>query len=181
MDLFFATVTCYQESLLQERITSAIITGARQSSVPFIVNHIENFLSMAYCTTQKAFDFALSAIKVQKAQNPQAAKEFKAILSKIHKTSKLGKQRLDYFIYIWKNLMGKTFGTRKGSAKKAIAAAAPILTANAQIIGTKMARMMFREFQNLGDAVYEASTKIASINAIKGSPATARCPPNARC
>lgn len=183
MDLFFATTTCRQERLLQEDITSAIINGTKQTSLPYIVNNIQKLLSMAYCTTQKELYSALKAIKQEKAKNPQAAKKIKAMLSKIYKVSSEGKHRLDYFVQIWKNIMYTMFGKGRERAKKAVAEMAPMLTARAQSIGTKMSRMMFRELQKLGDAVYESSTKIATINRIRirQSAPTARCPANARC
>lgn len=177
MDLFFATTTCLQESLLQERITSAIINGAKQTSLPYIVDFVQRSLSMAYCTTQNELYYALNAIKNEKTKNPQAAKKIKAMLSKIYKVSSEGKHRLDYFVQIWKNIMYTMFGKGRERVKKA----APMLTARAQSYATKMSRMMFRELQKLGDAVYESSTEIATINRIRESSATARCPASARC
>lgn len=162
MDLLFAQITCRRESIIRTNITEAYTRGAEQLSVNYIYNRVYRLLSEEYCIFSKRFAYVLDALKEERSQNPQAAKKFKVVFSGLYKKSKNMKQRIDCFFQIWKQMMNTMFGTGR-DAKKTIAAAAPLLKARAHGSGNKIARMVFRAFQELGDAVQDAAVEIANI------------------
>lgn len=162
MNLLFAQITCRRESEIRMNITEAYTIGAEQLSVNYIYNTVYRLLSEEYCMLQKRFTYVLDALKEERSQNPQAAKKFKVVFSGLYKKSKNMKQRIDGFFHIWKQMMNAMFGTGR-DAKEIIAAAAPLLRARAHASGKKIARMVFRAFQELGDAVQDAAVEIAEI------------------
>lgn len=162
MEKLLASTALEEEKRLENAITAAYVFGAKQKNIRYITATVENRLSLAYCRTQKEFGIILQAIKQEKLENPRAAKAFNAILSNLYSVSREGKQLLDYFLQIWKEMM-KTIQGGPGDNRKLISVVAPILKRGAPESGEMMARMMFAKLRKLRDAVCDAANKIEII------------------
>lgn len=166
MGTFFTLTASDQEIKLQHRITDAYIHGAHHRNIVNIVNDVESLLVNAFCEFQKELIIVMDAIKKEKLQNPQAANEFNAILSRIRKCSKNAQHRVEYFLQIWKHLVDFMLRLFPNNQQAAILAA-PILELHASLHGAQFARMVFKDRYHCADTVSDAVTRIANINRIK--------------
>lgn len=154
-----------QEIKLQHRFTDAYIHGAHHRNIVDIVNDVERHLVTAFCEFQNELNIVMDAIKNEKRQNPQAAKKFDAILSRIRKCSENAQHRVEYFLQIWKHLVDFMLRLFPNNQQAAILAA-PILELHASTNGEQLARMVFRDRYECANAVSDAVTRIANINRI---------------
>lgn len=172
MDQFFSSTISAEEKQLQDAIELAYKNGAIKRDIGSIVTNIKKSLSVKYCQTQYALGAVLNAIKKEKYNSPYAVKEFKTILSGIYEASAKGKQRLDYFLQIWISLIRRVLTATNNNKK--------MLDIAGREFAQQIARMLFRDIQNLGDAVYEAAIRIEEISRSQMKPKklcnTSRCP-----
>lgn len=162
LDQFFSLVTCSQEEDLANSITTAYIIGVKQRSIIYIMNKVENFLSMAYCRVQRELGTVLHAIKQEKLHNVAASKDYNRILKNIHKASRMGKRRLDFFLQEWKKLL-KALMVTVDDPKKAMAVVGPVMQMHASSNGEQLARMLFKDLQELAVVVDDSAQEIAGL------------------
>lgn len=180
LDGFFKLTTEDKETELREALIEAHVTARKQKSVAYVARQVRHLLSMAYCNMQIGLHGVMQIIKAEKSRNPHIATKIKKETGSIYVASEAVKHRLDYFLQVWNQRIEiwlRNFGDRKEANK-----VAHILTAHGEKESRKMARMIFKEFQNLADVVKAVSIEMAKLLPIKKRiPGVARCGTGTRC